>query len=127
MQSFNQGTLAVEQMAERGRAPCTIVRLGGEHDVATADAVRGALSDVDGDAAVIVDLTGCTFADSSIIAALLQARRERSAFAIVLPSDPASAVVRAFTITDVTAHLACCASLDEARRRFEPGQHPPPA
>jgi anti-anti-sigma factor len=124
MQSFNQGTMAVEQVAERGRAPCTVLRLAGEHDVATAGAVRDALADAR-DAAVVVDLTGCTFADSSIIAALLQARRECPAFAVVLPSDPASAVVRAFTITDVTAHLACCASLDEARRRFEPGQRPP--
>ena len=124
MQSFNQGTLAVEQLAERGRAPCTIVRLGGEHDVATADAVRGALTDVDG-GAVIVDLGGCTFVDSSIIAALLQARRERSAFAIVLPYDPASVVTRAFAITDVTAHLACCSSLDEARRLIETDYRPP--
>ena len=123
MQSFNQGTLAVE-LAERGRAPYTIVRLGGEHDVATADAVRSALT-VDGDGAVIVDLGGCTFADSSIIAVLLQARRERSAFAIVLPSDPASVVTRAFAITDVTAHLACCSSLDEARRLIEMDYRPP--
>jgi anti-anti-sigma factor len=124
MQSFNQGTLAVEQVAERGRAPCTVLRLGGEHDVATAGAVRDALADAR-DAAVVVDLTACTFADSSIISTLLQARRERPAFAVVLPSDPASAVVRAFAITDVTAHLACCASLDDARRLIETGQRPP--
>ncbi len=84
-----------------------------------------ALTDVDCDGAVIVDLGGCTFADSSIIAALLQARRERSAFAIVLPSDPASVVTRAFAITDVTAHLACCSSLDEARRLIETDYRPP--
>jgi anti-anti-sigma factor len=126
MQSFNQGTLAVEQVTERGRAPCTVLRLGGEHDVATAGALRDALADADA-AAVVVDLTDCTFADSSIISVLLHARRERPAFAVVLPSDPTSAVVRAFDITDVTAHLACCASLHEARRLIEPGPPPPSA
>ena len=118
MQSFNQGTLAVEHVAAHGRPPYTVLRLGGEHDLATADAIRAALLTTTG-AAVIVDLTECTFADSSIISALLQTRADHAGFAVVLPSDPASAVVRAFTIAGVTAHLTCCASLDDARRLIE--------
>jgi anti-anti-sigma regulatory factor len=123
-QPFNQGTIAVERAAVDGGAPVTIVRLAGEHDIATAGGVRRTL-DGGGDEAVIVDLIGCTFADSSIIAALLTARRERPAFAVVMPADPASAVARAFDVAGVAAHLTCCASLDEALGLIEIDQRPP--
>jgi hypothetical protein len=83
MQSFNPGTLALEHVAADRRPPYTIVRLGGEHDLATADSIRGAL----------LTTTG--------------------------------AVVRAFTIACVTAHLTCCASVDDARRLIETDHAPP--
>ena len=86
--------------------------------------MRAALAEAADGEALIVDLRDCTFVDSSIIAALLLARQERAAFAVVLPADPASAVIRAFTIAGLSAHLPCSATLDDARRLVD-GVRPP--
>ena len=114
--SWNQGTLATDRLAGNGRSAVTVLRVQGEHDLATAPSVRAALAEAGDGEALIVDLRDCTFVDSSIIAALLHARQERTAFAVVLPADPASAVVRAFTIAGLSTHLPCSATLDDARR-----------
>ena len=90
--SWNQGTLATDRLAGNGRSAVTVLRVQGEHDLATAPSVRAALAEAGDGEALIVDLRDCTFVDSSIIAALLHARQERTAFAVVLPADPASAV-----------------------------------
>jgi anti-sigma B factor antagonist len=53
----------------------------GEVDLASADRVRDALMAVasDGAEALVVDLSGCTFLDSSGLRALLEARRALAA------------------------------------------------
>lgn len=63
---------------ERGlglpRRPVTALFLHGEHDFGSRDVVGEALARVDSD--VLVDLSWCTFIDSSIIAMLLAKRAE---------------------------------------------------
>ena len=64
---------------ERGDAAAAVVRLGGEHDLSSAAQLNQALGELIAEQrSVVVDLTGTTFVDSSILAALLEAR-ERSA------------------------------------------------
>ena len=53
------------------------LELCGEHDLASADKIRGALALIDG--SVLVDLSECQFIDSTVIGVLLEDRRERSA------------------------------------------------
>jgi anti-sigma B factor antagonist len=79
-----------------------VVRVMGEVDLATAPALEEALLGVGDDrvGAVIVDLTGCTFLDSSGIRALLGARErlERSNRRLALALST-QAVLRVFQIT----------------------------
>jgi anti-sigma B factor antagonist len=80
-----------------------IVLLEGEHDVYTAPAVTGKIESclVEG-VPVVVDLTGASFIDSSILRALIMARngsQERSlGFAVCLDQNEDSAVKRVFEV-----------------------------
>jgi anti-anti-sigma factor len=100
---------------ERVAWSVSVVRLAGEHDLAGAEALGVALAEVADGEALIVDLTTCTFIDSSIIATLLRARRARPSFAVVVPDDEANPVVRALAVTGVAPFLNCVTSLEEAR------------
>jgi anti-anti-sigma factor len=81
------------------------VCLRGEHDLSTAEIVQPALEKAMADSSVMVDLSACTFVDSSVItwliraAQTLEARSER--LVLVIPRDQA-AVARVAEIT----HLA---------------------
>jgi anti-anti-sigma factor len=59
------------------RAPCfaAIVRLVGEHDMATSEAVLAAFGPIAGD--LLVDLSACTFLDSTVIRVVLAAFQEQ--------------------------------------------------
>jgi anti-anti-sigma factor len=54
-------------------ARIAIVTLRGEHDIATEPRVRAALTLAGEQSRVLVDLSECTFADSSVIGALIVA------------------------------------------------------
>jgi anti-anti-sigma factor len=79
----------VEVRPARARQYAAIVSLRGEHDLATTPALRDALSPVLGD--VLVDLSECTFVDSSVIGALIAAslelQREGHALSLVIPPE----------------------------------------
>jgi anti-anti-sigma factor len=83
----------VEVEVRPARAPhyAAIVSLRGEHDLATAPVIRDALSPVFGD--VLVDLSECTFVDSTVIGALIAAsqelQREGHTLALVVPPENA--------------------------------------
>ena len=68
-----------------------VVTVLGEHDVSTEPQLAQALVDASAHSDVIVDLSGCTFIDSTVIAALIKgasavhARSER--FALVIPPE----------------------------------------
>jgi anti-anti-sigma factor len=93
LQSDQPPSQDVEVEVRPARAPqyAAIVSLRGEHDLATAPELRDALSPVFGD--VLVDLSECTFVDSTVIGALIAAsqelQREGHTLALVVPPENA--------------------------------------
>jgi len=92
--------------------PTRVVVLSGEHDRSTVHELEGALAAAvaSGDPA-IVDLRRATFADSSILAAIVAAhhRAGRRCFAVVVPLS--GEVARLFELTDARAVLVTFAAL----------------
>jgi anti-sigma B factor antagonist len=64
-----------EVRRESGGEGIEIVALEGEHDLGTLPLVRDAFEAVGQDNALIIDLSPATFVDSSILGAVLDARR----------------------------------------------------
>jgi anti-anti-sigma factor len=62
--------------AEVHSTHAAIVTLCGEHDLASAEELKAALVTASRRRYVIVDLSGCTFIDSSVISVLLRASNE---------------------------------------------------
>ena len=100
-QENERGTVRVE----RDSRGVSVVVLAGEHDMETAAEVTDALDDAraSGDA-VVVDVTGLEFADSSIVHAILYGfeRAQRPARrAYVVQIGTAAIVERLFDLTGV--------------------------
>lgn len=81
-----------EVLSSRVELVC-VVELVGEGDLALVDELRAALSEaLEGDDGVIVDLSRATFADSSILGALIWAHKralaEDTALVLQLGTDP---------------------------------------
>ena len=110
------GSIETERVDGTPDGAVTVVRLVGEHDLTTVAALRAALTDVDDGDGLVIDLARCEFVDSSVIGTLLHARRDRPAFAVVLPANPEAVVTRALHVIGVVTLLGCCASLEAARR-----------
>jgi anti-anti-sigma factor len=97
----------VEHRPVSAPAFAAIVRLCGEHDIASASEIADALSAVFGD--VLVDLSGCSFLDSSTIGVLLKdgQRRDREGQRLELLSpETSSPVSRTLEIMGVDRILA---------------------
>jgi anti-anti-sigma factor len=77
-----------------------VVTLRGEHDVASEAAIDGALASVRGD--VLVNLSECTFCDSSVVRVLFEADRRRrledQRLELLVP-DARASIARIFEIT----------------------------
>ena len=103
---------AVEvRTASRGVIVLTLI---GDHDLATKPMLSAELAGVPPDAAVIVDLTRCTFIDSTVIAALLSARvPDRPRVSLVLPPDT-SYVSRALSVVGMRDLLPAHPSVEAA-------------
>jgi anti-anti-sigma factor len=90
-------------------AHAAIVTLRGEHDLASRPQITVALTVARGCGNVLVDLTGATFIDSSVINALLQCAnalvREGARLEVVVPPD-CHAMRSMFEILSVTRLLA---------------------
>jgi anti-anti-sigma regulatory factor len=75
------------------RVGAAIVKLRGEHDLSTEPQVTQALATTTGYGRVLVDLSECTFADNSLVAALGVARedmrRRAGRIEAVIPQRPA--------------------------------------
>jgi anti-anti-sigma factor len=90
----------------------TIVALSGEHDLFTRHQLEQKLEMAQIAALVIVDLTVCTFLDSTIIESLLKARH-RMRVEIVMPAL-GSIADRALRITGAPDFFTTYSSLGEA-------------
>ncbi len=100
----------------RGRA--IVVELNGDHDLSTKSQVRAALAGLDATRRIVIDLTRCTFVDSTVIAAILTSCSanppgEQHRISLVTPPDT-SYVNRALTVLGVRDLVAVHDSLDQA-------------
>ena len=98
-----------------------VVVVRGEHDIYTAPALRDRLDQAmaaDGAQGLIVDLSSATFLDSSILGALLEARRqalEKSiGYVVCLGENPEPGVQRILEITGLVPVFPVVRTLDEA-------------
>ena len=84
------GTVAVAHPAP-GLA---VVSLAGEHDLSTQPTLTAALQTACEQSSVLVDLSACTFMDSTVIGSLLTtsraARARDEVFAVVIPPERAN-------------------------------------
>ncbi|MGH2994227.1 MAG: STAS domain-containing protein [Solirubrobacterales bacterium] len=98
-----------EIASERADSGVTVITFSGEHDLNTAPELREQLATAIRDGgAVVVDLSGAAFIDSSILGALLDARREAfgagRGFTVAL-SGGAQPVERVLEVTGLNSTL----------------------
>lgn len=106
-------------LVERDHAGVAIVEVAGEHDLNTVPELRHQLQALMGRSeAVVVDLGQATFVDSSVLAALLEARRRSEegsgGFALVVPDGAAPGVRRVIEVTGLGAAIPVRPSREEA-------------
>jgi anti-sigma B factor antagonist len=101
-----------------------VVVVEGEHDIYTAPTLRERLDEAIGrGGGIVVDLTGATFVDSSVLGALLAARRRAleadQGFVVCLGATVEPGVQRILDITGLTPVLPVvterAAAIDTAR------------
>ena len=95
------------------------VRVTGEHDISTAPGLRECLEEaLARHRALIVDLSKATFMDSSILGALLEARRQAheqgTGFVVCLGIDPQAGVRRILEITGLVPVFPVVETQEEA-------------
>jgi anti-anti-sigma factor len=96
-----------------------VVVIEGEHDIYTAPTLRDRLDEaLDRGGGVVVDLTGATFVDSSVLGALLDARRRAhdadQGFVVCVGDSVEPGVRRILDITGLVPVLPVVNGRDEA-------------
>ena len=96
-----------------------VVVIEGEHDIYTAPTLRERLDEsLDRGGGVVVDLTGATFVDSSVLGALLDARRRAHeagpGFVVCIGDTVEPGVRRILDITGLVPVLPVVNGRDEA-------------
>jgi anti-sigma B factor antagonist len=95
---------------ERDGEGFAVLSVKGEHDLSTAPDLRRQLDElIDGGEPTVVDLSAATFVDSSVLGAILDARRSAGeagvGFAVAQAANGAEAVSRVLDITGLRAEL----------------------
>ena len=114
---------AGEIASERTEPGVAVITFSGEHDLNTAPDLRQKLAtEIDDGFAVVVDLSGAAFIDSSILGAVLDARRRARDAGIgfeVALNDGAQPVERVLDVTGLRSslpvHSTRAAALEAAR------------
>jgi anti-sigma B factor antagonist len=96
-----------------------VVVVEGEHDIYTAPTLRDRLTEAIGrGGGIVVDLTGATFVDSSVLGALLDARRRAleadQGFVVCVGPAVEPGVQRILDITGLVPVLPVISGRDEA-------------
>ncbi|MGZ5310923.1 MAG: STAS domain-containing protein [Solirubrobacterales bacterium] len=98
-----------EIVLRRDGSGIPVVAVSGEHDLNTAPDLRARLDEViEQGGPVVIDLSPATFVDSSILGAILDARRRAQGAGIgfaVAQGDGAAAVTRVLEITGLRDEL----------------------
>jgi anti-anti-sigma factor len=108
------GTLTVQRSDDAGGS-VTVVRLEGEHDLATVATVEEAFANAPAADALVADLSSCAFIDSSIIRALVRVHQSRARFAVALSTDASAPIPRILEITQLRHVLNCFESIEAAQ------------
>jgi anti-anti-sigma factor len=86
-------------------AAVAVVTLEGDHDVASLDAIDDAFRSAGAGRHLLVDLSGCTFVDSTIIKLLLRTRQSREVsggrFELVIDPAPRGHVARVAALMSI--------------------------
>ena len=111
--------LSAEPITLERRDGVVLVRVHGEHDVFTAPALREQVHGaIEQSAPLVIDLSGATFIDSSVLAVLLGGlRRAREAdlgYALILPGEEGAPVRRIFEVTGLVPVFAIQPTESEA-------------
>ena len=105
-----------------------VVSISGEHDLNTAPDLRRRLDElIQSGRPLIVDLSPATFVDSSILGAILDARRralEAGLGFAVAQGDGTDAVARVLEITGLREELPVHHDLDSASAALNDGKPP---
>ena len=117
--------MTIEIVSERA----AIVVLGGDHDVASRAAITEAFAVAGTDRDLLVDLTECTFVDSTIIKLLLHTMRsleEHDArLELVIDSDPRGHVARVAELMGIADVIPTHGSRGEGMRSLAGGEGAP--
>jgi anti-anti-sigma factor len=96
-----------------------VVCMRGEHDLSTQPQLMQALAQAASDSDVLVDLSECSFIDSSVIKALVAAQLDVTTrgdrLEVVFPSSGSSIVNRTFQLMRLRDVLSVHESVEEAR------------
>jgi anti-sigma B factor antagonist len=112
-----------EIASERADPGVAVITFRGEHDLNTAPELRDRLTaQIEDGLPIVVDLSGAAFIDSSILGAVLDARRQaqemRLGFAVAL-SEGAQPVERVLEVTGLSStlpvHPTRAAAIEAAR------------
>jgi anti-anti-sigma factor len=104
-----------------------VITFSGEHDLNTAPALRTRLAHaLDQGEPVIVDLSGAMFVDSSILGAVMDARRQAAergvGFAVTI-SNGSRTVERVLEVTGLRSALPVHSSREEALKAARSGDN----
>jgi anti-sigma B factor antagonist len=104
---------------DRGDGGVAVVVVEGEHDVYTAPSLSEHLDALLGEhVPFVIDLTGATFVDSSVLRVLLEAKRRADegdiGFAVALGQDDSGPVRRVLDITGLVPVLPVYGAREEA-------------
>jgi len=115
---------------DRAEGGVAVITFSGEHDLNTVPELRQRLAEaVEDGGPVVVDLSGAAFIDSSIIGAVLDARRDARekgrGFAVAL-SDGAQPVTRVLEVTNLTTTLPVHPSREKALSEAQAGAQKEP-
>ncbi|MDX6618612.1 MAG: hypothetical protein QOK36_998 [Gaiellales bacterium] len=116
------GPITIEVVSSRA----AVVTLGGDHDVASRNSLADAFSVAGTGRDVLVDLTACTFIDSTIIKLLLQTMRQLeeqdTRFELVIDSDPRGHVARVVELMGIADVIPTHVSRSDGIRSLADGE-----
>jgi anti-sigma B factor antagonist len=106
-------TAASSVDVERPAAGLTVISLRGEHDLGSRQALAEKLAQTGDGSDLLVDLSECTFLDSTVLGVLLKTSQEREAagarLGLVIPPE-AHIVYRVTRVAGIAAFLPIYAS-----------------
>ena len=119
------GPVTIEVVSSRA----AVVTLGGDHDVASRDAIADAFSVAGTGRDLLVDLTECTFIDSTIIKLLLQTMRaleeQDARLELVIDTDPRGHVARVAELMGIADVIPTHGSRSDGIRSLADGDGAP--